>query len=103
MPRSLLSREGRAEVLALKRREGLSFRELGARTGIGEPTLRVWARRAQGAAAEAPPRFVEVDVRARAVAPGFEVELAGGRVVRVRPGFDAGELRRLLVALEAPS
>lgn len=111
MPRRLLSREDRAEVLALRRREGLSFRELEEQTGIGESTLRVWVRRARGArrarakaAPAAPaPRFVEVEVGRTAQTRAFEIEVAGGRVVRVGPGFDAAELRRLLVALETPS
>lgn len=104
MPRRLLSREDRTEVLALKRREGLSFRELEEQTGIGVTTLRVWARRARAKPAPArQPEFVELDVGGTAAPGGFEVEVAGGRVVRVRPGFDAAELRRLLNALEVPS
>ena len=103
MPRRLMSREARTELLALKRREGLSFPELAKRTGVRIGTLRVWAKRAR---ARARPvrraRFVELDVPDAAVAEGFEVAVAGGRVVHVRPGFDAGELRRLLAALEAP-
>lgn len=104
MPPTLLSREDRAEVLALKRREGLSFPELAEQTGFRVGTLRVWAQRARALATPArPPRFVEVDVRGAPDTSGFEVEVAGGRVVRVRPGFDAAELRRLLRALETPS
>lgn len=103
MPRRLMSREARTELLALRRREGLSFPELAKRTGVRVGTLRVWAKRAR---AKPPPvrrtRFVELDVPDAIVAEGFEVALAGGRIVRVRPGFDAGELRRLLGALEAP-
>jgi len=93
------------EVLALLGREGPSFRELKEQTGVGESTLRVWARRARATAAPAAPtpRFVEVQVRRTAETRGFEVELSGGRVVRVGPGFDAVELCRLLVALESPS
>lgn len=104
MPRRLLSREDRAEVLALRRREGLSFPELAEQTGIQVGTLRVWAQRARALAPPArPPRFVEVDVHDATVTSGFEVEVAGGRVVRVRPGFDGAELRRLLHALETPT
>ncbi len=105
MPRRLMSREARAEVLALKRRDDLSFPELAKRTRIRVGTLRVWAQRARHKPAPVRrARFVELDVRAAAavVSEGFEIGLAGGRVVRVRSGFDAGELRRLLVALEAP-
>lgn len=32
----------------------------------------------------------------------LEVEVAGGRLVRVRPGFDAELLRQLLAVLEEP-
>ena len=39
--RRLLSREDRAGVLALRRREGLSFRELSAVTQVGEAVLQV--------------------------------------------------------------
>ena len=104
MPRRLMSREARAEVLALKRREDLSFPELAKRTRIRVGTLRVWAQRARRKPAPVRrARFVELDVRAAAaVSEGFEIGLAGGRVVRVRSGFDAEELRRLLGTLEAP-
>ena len=103
MPRMLMSREARAEVLALKRREDLSFPELAKRTRICVGTLRVWAQRARRRPAPARrARFVELDVRDAAVSEGFEIGLAGGRVVRVRSGFDAEELRRLLGALESP-
>ena len=103
MPRRLMSREARAEVLALKRREDLSFPELAKRTRIRVGTLRVWAQRARRSPASVRrSRFVELDVRAAVVSEGFEIGLAGGRVVRVRSGFDAEELRRLLGALESP-
>ena len=103
MPRRLLSPEDRSEVLALRLREGLTFGELEEQTGIPRGTLRVWARRAREKPRPARrPRFVEVDVRGAAPSAGFEIEVALGRVVRVRPGFDAAELRRLLGALEAP-
>lgn len=103
MPRRLMSREARAQVLALRRREGLSFPELAKRTGIRVSTLRVWAQRARRRSTPArPTRFVERDVRPAAVLEGFGIGLAGGRVVRVRSGFDAEELRRLLRTLELP-
>ena len=101
MPRRLMSREARAELLALKRREGLSFPELAKRTRIRVGTLRVWAGRERVKPPPRRTRFVELDVRSASVSEGFEIGLPGGRVVRVRPGFDAAELRRLLGALES--
>jgi len=50
------------------------------------------------------PTFVQVAVNAAAVAvPAIDVVLAGGRVVRLRPGFDTALLRQLLRLLEEPS
>ncbi|MFZ5478229.1 MAG: hypothetical protein ACOZNI_15790 [Myxococcota bacterium] len=44
--------------------------------------------------------FREVEVVEAAPAPPLVVTLAGsGHQVEVRPGFDAGELRRLVAAL----
>ena len=56
------------------------------------------------AAADPAPAFVQVAVHAAADAvPAIDVVLAGGRVVRLRPGFDAELLRQLLRLLEEPS
>ena len=50
------------------------------------------------------PAFMPVTLEAAASAEtALEVVLLHGRVLRVRPGFDADELRRLLTVLEAPS
>ena len=99
MSRSLLSREDRAGVLALRRREGLGFRELSAATGIREATLRMWERRERVARRRA--KFVEVAVPESRAGRPLEL-VVGGRVVRLPLGFDAGELRRLLAVLEQP-
>jgi transposase len=62
---------------------------------------RAWKARRIGPAPKAP-RFVPVRVVGES--PGadstVEVELAGGCVVRVRPGFDPELLRKLLSVLE---
>jgi hypothetical protein len=50
------------------------------------------------------PTFVQVAVNAAAGAvPAIDLVLAGGRIVRLRPGFDADLLRQLLRLLEEPS
>lgn len=103
MPRRLMSREARAEVLELKRREDLSFPELARRTRISVGTLRAWAQRARRRkpVAARRTRFVELDVRAAPVSEGFEIVTVAGRVVLVRAGLDADELCRLVRALES--
>jgi hypothetical protein len=99
MSRSLLSREDRAGVLALRRREGLSFRELSAATAIREATLRMWERRERVSRRSA--KFVEVEVPVPSTGRSLEL-VVGERIVRLPLGFDAGELRRLLSVLEQP-
>ena len=48
----------------------------------------------------APPEFVEVRVDRASALPAFELGLASGRSLRIPSGFDAGELERLLAALQ---
>jgi hypothetical protein len=81
----------------MRRRFGVTFRELAQETGIREGTLRVWQQRERAAKRSA--RFVEVVERGETAAP-FEVELASGRRLRVPAGFDEAALLRLLAALE---
>lgn len=87
--------------LERREREGLTYAELEARTGVSRKALQWWAwklRREEQSA----PAFVEVEVRADK-APSetrIEVELANGRRLAVRPGFDEETLRRAVVALE---
>ena len=47
----------------------------------------------------ATPGFVEVRVDRVSALPVFELGLGAGRSIRIPPGFDAGELERLLAAL----
>ncbi len=106
-----MAREGR-EVWAKRierwRDSGLTTKEFAAETGVNATTLAYWrwqlaggTRRAR-AKAPAPVRFVELAAAAPSAeaAPGFEVVLAGGRVVRVPPRFDGAELFRLVQVLE---
>ena len=80
----------------------LSVRDFCARYDLAEPTFYAWRRALQqrDAAATA---FVPVRVlpdEAPAAAGSVEVVVAGGRRVRIAPGFDPATLRQLLAVLE---
>jgi hypothetical protein len=84
------------------RTSGLSVRAFCSRRGLSEPSFYGWRkvldRRAASSAA-----FLPVDIVADDVATqvsGLELVLAGGRTVRVAPGFDAATLRQLVSVLE---
>src|SRR6516162_8518255 len=76
------------------RASGLSVRAFCARHGLATASFYHWRRVLERRAAEAP-AFMPVQVVADAVptwASALEVVLAGGRTVRVGPGFDAETL-----------
>jgi transcriptional regulator with XRE-family HTH domain len=104
MPRSVLSREERSSLLALRREHGLTYAELGRVAGIAAGTLQQWARRERLRLGPAVPmRFAEVVLGDAAPSRGsFEIEARGGRRVRVPPDFDAAALVRLLETLDGP-
>src|SRR5690606_25411670 len=95
------------KLLAERRSTGESYASIAQRTGIPVGTLGWWSHRErqhpEGSG------FVEVRVRddvspAPAESPTFKVVVAVGdrsREVLVPTGFDEGELRRLILALEA--
>lgn len=89
----------RRDLVEAVRAGRLSQAEAARELGVSSSTLRDWVRSEREAA-----RFVAVEVRddAPRPAPAIEVVLAGGRVVRVPPGFDAEEAAGLVRALEAP-
>jgi len=80
---------------------GLSVRVFCARYDLAEPSFYAWRRqiRQRDAAAGT---FVPVQVVPddQQLPSPFEVVLAGGRTLRVPPGFDATALRQLLAVLE---
>jgi hypothetical protein len=80
----------------LARRDGRAARTrppLPARPVVPAPSSRT-----------AGPAFVQLAIDAGvAVPPAIEVVVAGRRVLRVRPGFDADLLRQLVHLLEEPS
>ena len=100
--------EGEAQaVLEAYEASGLSVAEFARRHGFGPQRLRWWKKRREEQAGAAL-SFVPVHVAApqsqatRRTEEGasMEVVLARGRRIRVEPGFDAGELARLVRALE---
>ena len=99
-------RAERAALLELRRARGLTYEDLAEMTGLSPATWRWWERRLVREARSGPPakgakaRFTEVHVSGAAAtgAWAFEVE-AGGRVVRVAPGFEGAALARLLATL----
>ncbi len=105
-------------------RSGLTGRDFCSQQGLSEPSFYAWrheiARRdqeqekpsqratrpqAKATAADLPlPTLVRVAVAAAdPKSAALEVVVAGGRRVRVAPGFDAQLLRQLLQVLEEPS
>jgi hypothetical protein len=108
-------------VLGQCRQSVLTARDFCAANGLSEPSFYGWKREiarrdeertagtqartavsaSRRSAAAALPAFVPVRIEASA-ACALEVVVAGGRLVRVRPGFDAAVLRQLLAVLEEP-
>src|SRR5262245_6522595 len=74
-----------------------------ARCDEGEGTrARVTTRASLPSEAAVMPAFVPVTLDAAVSAAALEIVLSGGRLLRVRAGFDADVLRQLLAVLEAP-
>jgi transposase-like protein len=97
---------------------GLTASEFAAELGINPRTLSYWKwvlkRDASSPGAKRSPRRANlrrreaavrgsglIEIQARPSETSFELELEGGRKVRVPSGFDADGLRRLLSVLEA--
>lgn len=98
----------RAEIrgwLALRDREGLTYRELSRRSGVPVNTLAHWAwklRREKGRATSER-GFVEVVPREDGIVgrgARIEIELLCGRRLAVDAGIDPSRLARVVAALE---
>ena len=103
-------RRSRAEwsrQIALWRKSGLTARQYATEAGLNAGTLKYWKyalckEAQQGSGSETDLPLIEVRSSAQHY-DGFEVELSGGRRVRVPVIFDGKALRRLLAVLEATS
>ena len=89
-------REVYARLLAQREREGLTWDELSARSGIPASTLQKWGPKLGD---DVRPAFVEAGTVSLTPAV-FELELSGGRLLRVPMRFDASALRTLLGVLD---
>ena len=100
MPRTRSRRDEIAELLALREREGLTYEELAAVSGLKRSTLSWWAWRLRREDRERAP-FAEVvivdeqDVVEPGPEPGIRI-CCGPLTVDVAPDFDARALRRVL-------
>jgi hypothetical protein len=111
-------------VLARRQASGLTIRAYCEAHGLSEHNFHRWQRvlaerpggrsaqprapttkPAGGPDAEAVPLFVplNVDIATRATGSALEVVLSSGRLIRVRPGFDAATLGQIVACLEGSS
>ncbi len=101
MKYTLRSALEKRELVMAWRTSGLSASRFGRLAGVSATSLRDWSVGLPSPTATATAtQFVDVEVVENTVAPSLLVEVgsSGHRVV-VPPGFDAGELRRLVAAL----
>ena len=90
-------------VVEAWRTSGESLSQFAGRHRVEPGRVARWAARLRGGSTSAPVRFHPV----RLAGPGdgsgaaIEIHLVGGRRVRVAPGFQAEDLRRVLAVLEA--
>jgi len=107
-------REEWAERVRQWKESGLTAREFAESTGVNRLTLRHWAsqlrrrprlsakgrKRGQRSVARSAGGFVEL-VADGVVDGRFELELGGGRRLRIPASFEVGALQRPLAVLEA--
>ena len=90
--------------IQLWKHSGLTVRDFCDRHHLTQPSFYAWRRELQQR--DAATTFVPVRVvpdEDPAPACSVEVVLAGGRTLRVAPGFDVATLRQLLAVLEEAS
>jgi hypothetical protein len=101
-PRDLRKEHEWRQWIHLWQKSGLSVRAFCIRHGLAQPSFYAWRREIRqrdAATVSFVPVHVVPDVQPDP-ASRFEVVLAGGRTLRVAPGFDAATLRQLLAVLE---
>jgi transposase-like protein len=102
------------ERIRLWQQSQLSVSDFCQRRRLSQPSFYSWRRvlRERGlvdnvvhvSSAATTPAFLKVTVNADgSMAPAIELVLGKGRLLRVRPGFDADLLRQLVRVLEEPS
>lgn len=89
--------------LASWKASGLKVREFCDREGVTPTAFAHWRKEIAARDSHAVPAFVPVHITPTAVVVPLEVALAGGRVVRVPPGFDPAHLWAVVAALEGGS
>jgi predicted transcriptional regulator len=100
-------RQQMISLLARRDREGLSYRALEELTGISRNTFAFWASKLRSESdiheAPKPGRFVELVAADDSPAAESPIEIViGDRVIRVRRGFDAPTLSRVLSTIATP-
>jgi transposase-like protein len=114
MPRERVDQEEWRRRIERWKDSGLTAKEFAAETGINAGTLQFWQYKLKRGAGPAPRKrrkptsdailssLVEVRGPAPAVVDQrFEIELRGGRRLRVAAGFEPGALKALVAILEA--
>ncbi len=93
-----------SKLLAIRDREGLTYDELSARTGLAASTLQWWAWRLRSERG-AEYSFAEVEIAEVEAEPevgsGVSVRISGSVEVRVDRQFDAETLRRVVATLSS--
>lgn len=92
------SRDEWREIVGRWQRSGQSRSEFARAAGVNKNTLGWWSWKLRTEEDKPEPAFLDVVVEDPEPAPGFELDVHGIGV-RVPPGFDAHELRRLVDAL----
>ena len=104
------SRSSRTEarwrsLIAAQERSGESVAQFAEQRGLNAATLYWWRSRLRRRD-RVDPQFVPIEIvdskpaSSRDARAAFELELVGGRRLRVAAGFDADELARLIAAVE---
>ena len=86
--------------LASWKASGLNAREFCDREGLTRTALAHWRKEIAARDSHDAPAFVPVHITPTLAVVPLDIALAGGRVVRVPPGFDPAHLRAVVVALE---
>jgi hypothetical protein len=102
----MVTKRGReiSRLLAMRDREGLTYAELAARTGLAPTTLSWWAWRLRS---EEPATcsFVEIEITEPEsqthADSGVSVRISDGVELRIDRAFDADTLRRVVTTLSS--